>query len=79
MEHPLIQNINHLTMEELQDRINDLYKKLAWAQRSRNHALTSQISMALETFQNKMRERQQEIAEEQKKKGSDFADKIDIS
>ena len=34
MEHPLITDANDLTMEELQTRISDLQRKLAWAQRN---------------------------------------------
>lgn len=79
MEHPLINNIDHFTMEELQDRVNDLYKKLAFAQRSGNHVLRTQIQMALETFQNKLREKQTALEDQQKRKGTDFSDKIDIS
>lgn len=79
MEHPLITNIDHLTMEELQDRVNDLYKKLAYAHRTGNQNLRGQIQMALETFQTKLREKQQAQEEQQRRKGTDFSDKIDIS
>lgn len=79
MEHPLINNVDNLTLDELQAKINDLTKKLAWAHRSGNAHLCNQIRMALETFQNKHREKQQALWDSKNKNGPDFSDKIDIS
>lgn len=78
MEHPLISDPNNLTTEELQTRITDLQRKLAWAQRH-NQQLYHQISMALETFNNKYQERQREQWQAQAKSGNDYGDRIDIS
>ncbi len=78
MEHPLISDISHLNSDELQTRITELGKKLAWARRN-NAYLASQLEMALETYNNQYRAKQQEIYDAAMKKGSDFADKIDIS
>jgi len=79
MEHPLINNIDHLTLEELQTRINELTKKLMYAQRSGNANLRMQVQMALDTFNNKYREKQQAIYDEKMKKSPDWSGKIDIS
>ena len=79
MEHPLISNIDHLTDEELQSKINDLAKKMTWAMRSGNGYLVSQIGMALETYRNRYAEKQQVVYEASRKAGNDYADKIDIS
>jgi hypothetical protein len=79
MEHPLINNIDSLSVEELQTRINDLTKKLNWASRSGNAQLRSQIQMALETFKTKYYEKQQAIYDAARKNDPDFSDKIDIS
>jgi hypothetical protein len=57
MEHPLIGNIDHLTENELSEKINDLSKKLSIAARTGNGHLCDQIRMALESYQNKYRER----------------------
>lgn len=77
MEHPLISDAQNLSLEELQTRISDLHKKLAWAQRSNAH-LASQISMALETYNNQYLIKQKELWD--KKSGdSDYSDRIDIS
>lgn len=78
MEHPLISDISHLNVDELQTRITELGKKLSWARRN-NAYLASQIEMALETYNNQYRAKQQEIYDAAVKKGSDFSDKIDIS
>lgn len=78
MEHPLISDISHLNADELQTRITELSKKLSWARRH-NAYLASQLEMALETYNNQYRAKQQEIYDAATKKGSDFADKIDIS
>lgn len=78
MEHPLITNAGNLTMEELQTRISDLQRKLAWAQRN-NVALAQQVCMALETYVNQYQERQREIWEKSQTSGPDYSHKIDIS
>ena len=79
MEHPLIANIDHLTIDELQSKVNELTKKLSYAQRINNAYLVSQIRMALETYQNKFRERQNEQWTAAQKNGPDYSDRIDIS
>jgi len=79
MEHPLIESVDSLSIDELQGRITDLNKKLAWAMRSNNTSLTGQIRMALETFQTKYREIQQALYDAAKKQGQDYSDRIDIS
>lgn len=79
MEHPLITDVNNLSLEDLQKRITDLNKKLAFAARTGNGALAGQIRMALETFTNKYQQRLDEIYDHNKRQGPDFSDKIDIS
>lgn len=79
MEHPLITDLDSLTLDQLQDRINDLSKKLSWAQKSKNNNLCFQIQMAIESYRNKYQQKQQEIWDAAKKTGNDYADKIDIS
>lgn len=79
MEHPLIHNIQDLTVDELQTRISDLNKKLSWASRSNNKALIGQIQLALNSFNAKYQEKQQAIYDAARKGGTDYADKINIS
>lgn len=79
MEHPLISDIDNLTIDELQGKISELNKKLSFAQRIGNAQLANQIRMAIETFRNKYQQKMQTIHDSQNKNNPDFSDKIDIS
>lgn len=72
MEHPLIPNLNNLTIEELTVKIADLNKKLYIAYNSGNAHLCDQIRMALESYQNVYLNKTND-------KGDNFNDVIDIS
>lgn len=50
MEHPLINDISKLTVEELQTKISDLNKKLAFATQTGNQAMVSQIQLVLGSY-----------------------------
>lgn len=62
MEHPFLssQSLSDLALNELQTKISDLYKKLAWAQRMGHSQLIHQVSMVLEShnvaYQKKVQE-----------------------
>ena len=75
MEHPLIGNIDHLTEDELSEKINDLSRKLNMAIRSGNGHMCNQLRMAIESFQSKY---QQKLQEARKGQSTNFDDKIDI-
>ena len=75
MEHPLIGNIDHLTEDQLSEKINELNKKLNMAIRSGNGHMCNQLRMAIESFQSKY---QQKIQEARKGQSTNFDDKIDI-
>ena len=77
MEHPLVPNLDALTIEELQSRISELNKKLSMAHRSGNAQLCNQIRMALENFNNKYQEKIN--VSYNSKNGPDYSDRIDIS
>lgn len=74
MEHPLIGDLNHLTQDELGEKITELNKKLSIAAMTGNGFLCDQLRMALESYNAKYRERMQEAYGNT----SAFADKIDI-
>jgi len=78
MEHPLIPNLDNLTLEELGTKVSELHKKLGIAMRSGNGHLCNQIRMVLESYQNKHTAKLQETfsSSELDKK---FDDIIDIS
>ena len=74
MEHPLITDVDKLTLEQLSDRVTDLGKKLTIAQRTGNGHLCNQIRMALESYNTKYQSKLQES-----NKTHNFDDKIKIS
>jgi len=78
MEHPLVEVDPDASLDDLQTRINELTKKMMWAQRSNVH-LANQIRMALEAFQARYREKQQEAYDAAAKNGKDFSDRINVS
>lgn len=77
MEHPLIGNLNDLSLDDLSAKVNDLTKKLGVAMSTGNGHLCNQIRMALESYQNKYQEKLQETY---KRRDGDinFDDKIQI-
>jgi hypothetical protein len=72
MEHPLIDNLDSLTVDQLQEKISELTKKLGIAMRSGNGHMCNQLRMALESYQNKYQEKN-------RKDGGAFDEVIDIS
>lgn len=76
MEHPLISNIDELTPDELIAKINELHSKLTIGMRTGNAHLCNQIRMAIESYNNKLREKQAKAYEESTQ---NFKDKINIS
>ncbi len=74
MEHPLIGNIDELSESDIIDKITELNKKYYASMRLGNSHLTNQVGMALETYRNKLSEKQRK-----RSAGDDFEDKINIS
>lgn len=72
MEHPLIENLDDLSLDQLQEKISELTKKLGIAMRTGNAHLCNQVRMALESYQNKYNEKQRGSS-------SAFDEVIDIS
>ncbi len=79
MEHPLITDADSLTLDQLQSRVSELSKKLMIAHRSGNAQLRHQVQMALETYQNKLNQRQAEEMAKLTKSHPGLSGKIDIS
>jgi hypothetical protein len=75
MEHPLIGDLTHLTIDELSAKISDLTKKLGMAARTGNGHLCDQLRMAIESHSNKYQEKLKEIYA---KSDSSFDNKINI-
>ena len=75
MEHPLVNNLDQLTIDELSAKVNDLNRKLGIAMRSGNGHLCNQLRMAIESYQTKY---QQRLQESYRQSGTNFDDKINI-
>lgn len=73
MEHPLISNLDSLSVEELTEKISELNKKLGIAYRTGNGHLCNQLRMAIESYQTKYLEKTR------KDSGSGFDEAINIS
>lgn len=76
MEHPLIGNLNTLSVDELSTKISELNNKLTVASRTGNFHLCNQLRMAIESYNNKYQEK---LTEVYKTAQTNFKDKIDIS
>jgi hypothetical protein len=73
MEHPLISNLNDLSLEQLSEKISELNKKLGIAYRTGNAYLCDQLRMAIESYQTKYQEKLRGSS------GTPFDEVIDIS
>ena len=78
MEHPFINSLEDLTIEQLGSKISELNKKLGIAMRSGNPYLCDQIRMAIDSYYTKQQEKMAELYKPKGDEGS-FDDKIDIS
>ena len=76
MEHPLIGKIDDLSESELLDKITELNGKLTIAMRIGNSSLINQVNLAINTYRNKLTEKQ---VKARSGDNDNFEDKIDIS
>lgn len=74
MEHPLVGDLNHLTQEQLGDKLSDLHKKLSMAMSTGNGHLCNQLRMAISSYNAKYQEKLREAHST----SQSFADKINI-
>ncbi len=58
--HPLQEEINNLSDEDISKRIKDLTRKVAVARRGRNPDMLAQLQKALFTYQDAIRQRRLE-------------------
>lgn len=77
MEHPLISNLDQLSVDELSTIVSDLNRKLGIAARTGNAHLCNQIRMAIESHSNKYREKLQ-ASYQKVSDDSNLKDKINI-
>lgn len=50
MEHPFIHNLDDKSLEDLQNTISELNKKLTFAYRTGNGPLINQLNMAIDSY-----------------------------
>jgi ElaB/YqjD/DUF883 family membrane-anchored ribosome-binding protein len=83
MSHPLTPNLSDLTDAELQNKIQQLSKRLSQSYRLGGHHLQSQINLMLEDYKAEIHKRNQDKIQKTKqaaeKAGKNFGDSIDIT
>ncbi len=65
MEHPFIHNLSDKSLEELQDTMSDLMKKLSFAYQMQNSPMIHQINMVLESYRAEHRKKMDELIKKQ--------------
>lgn len=65
MEHPFINNLSDKSLEELQEKLSDLTKKLNFAYRSGNQILVHQVNMVIESYKNAYNKKMDELMKKQ--------------
>lgn len=65
MEHPFINDLSSLSLEELQTKITDLNNKLNFAYRTGKGPLIHQISMVIESYRNQYKKKMDEMISKQ--------------
>ena len=76
--HPLQEEINNLSDEDISNRIKDLSRKVAVARRGRNPDMLAQLQKALFTYQDAIRQRRLEQWHKDVKKARNEPDLGDL-
>jgi hypothetical protein len=79
MEHPFINNLEDMTLEQLGSKVSELHKKLSIAHRMGNGYLCDQIRMAIESYNGKYQQKMRALSAPKSGETDSFNDKIDIS
>lgn len=66
MEHPFINDLSDLTLEELQEKITQLNKNLTFVYRTQNGPLIHQLNMVLQSYQIAHQQKMDELISKQK-------------
>jgi hypothetical protein len=74
MQHPFINDLSGKSMEDLQNTIQELTKKLNFVYRTQNGPMISQIQMVLESYKTEYTKRMDDIYKKQ-----NLTNKINIS
>ena len=76
MEHPLLEDLSSLTLDQIQSKISDINKKLAFAYRSGNGSVVAQLQLIMGSYQEAYSKKMDSLMP--KGDGDKYADKIDI-
>ena len=77
MEHPLVGQLKDLTLEELQSKLQEISKKLSFAYRTGNDALSYQLQMVQQSYTEEYNRKMRAMMP--KDDDDSHNDKIDIS
>tara|TARA_Y100000389_G_C16990496_1_gene284670 strand:- start:82 stop:315 length:234 start_codon:yes stop_codon:yes gene_type:complete len=77
MEHPLVGQLKDLSLEEIQSKLQEISKKLSFAYRSGNNALSHQLQMVQQSYTEEYNRKMRDLMP--KDDDNDHNDKIDIS
>jgi len=65
MEHPFIHNLDEKSLEDLQNIISDLNKKLTFAYRTGNQPLIHQLHMAIDSHRTAYNKKMDDLIKKQ--------------
>lgn len=65
MEHPFIHNLSDKSLEELQDTMSDLMKKLSFAYQMQNSSMIHQLTMVIESYRAEHKKKMDELIKKQ--------------
>jgi hypothetical protein len=61
MEHPFISDLSNLSMDDLQEKISELNKRLAFVARMNNSSMYGQMLMVLDSYNTEYNKRMNEM------------------
>lgn len=76
INHPFVGSLKEKTLEELQESISSLNKKISFVSRMNNQHVLNQLLLALNSYKEEYAHRQSELWN---KKSNDLGNKIDIN
>lgn len=65
MQHPFISNLSSKTLEELQESLTELTKKLSFAYRMQNGPMAHQLQMVIESYRAEYNKKMDELMKKQ--------------
>ena len=76
MEHPLLEDLKGLTLEEIQSKVSELNKRLAFAYQTGNQPMIQQLQLIMNSYQQAYQTKMDELMP--KDKDNKYSNKIDI-